>query len=71
MLTAVAPVFSRMNHSSFIRFLSGAAWASRNMSAMSFDQTPSTSDLEDLAFFFGEELVDLGDGLVRGLLHAL
>src|ERR1022692_4272054 len=58
-----APAFSRMNHSSLIRFLSGAACASRKTSAM--------SDLQDLALFFADDLVDLEHRLVGRVLDRL
>src|SRR5262245_181407 len=73
-LIAVAPAFSSTNHSSLTRFLSGAAWISRNAMAMS-GRSPGgrgvSSDLEDLALFLGDDLVDLGDGLVGRVLDDL
>src|ERR1051325_3427073 len=64
-LTATAPSFSRTKYSSLIRFESGAACASRNTSAI------AASDLQDLALFFAQDLVDLGHRLVGRLLHLL
>src|SRR5580765_4960574 len=63
-LTDVAPAFSSTNHSPLSCFLSAVACASRNIRGMG-------SDLEDLGFLLGGDLVDLGHRLVRRLLHAL